>query len=277
MEIKKLTGSLGAEIYDVDLSNHIDENLFKLINQALLDNLVIVFRDQNLSPERQIEISKMFGELNTHPYIKGNSKYPEIIDVITNPDDTGNFGGDWHADVTFLDEPDAVTLLYAVELPSYGGDTLFSNQILVYEKMSEKMKEFIDKLHSKHTVGLVFGKGGYYSNNNLSGVGTDNQSKANTEVIHPLVVTHPVTGKKSLYVNWSYTNRIVELSVEESKAILKLLFAASTKEVFTCRIKWEPGTLAIWDNRSVIHNALHDYKGQRRVMRRTTIKGKKPY
>ena len=277
MEIKKLTGSLGAEINGIDLSNDINEDLFELINQALLDNLVIVFRNQKLSPERQIEISKMFGQLNTHPYILGNSKYPEIVDVVTNPDDKGNFGGDWHADVTFLEEPDAITLLYAVDVPEYGGDTLFSNQILAYEKMSENMKRFIDELHSKHTVGLIFGNNGYYSNNNLSGIGTKDESKANTEVVHPLVVTHPVTGKKSLYVNWSYTNRIVELSVEESKSILKLLFAMSTKEVYTCRIKWDPGTFAIWDNRSVIHNALYDYRGQKRVMRRTTIKGKKPY
>lgn len=275
MIVKKITGTIGAEIEDVDLSDELNEDLIKNIKESLLENLVIVFRNQNLSPEKQIEIGKLFGELNTHPYISGNSQYPEIIDVITKPEDTANFGGDWHADVTFLEEPDAITMLYAVETPEYGGDTLFSNQILVYENMSEEMKNFIDRLHAKHTVGLIFAKNGYYSSNDHS-IKTKNEDKAKTEVVHPLVVTHPVTGKKSLYVNWSYTNRIVELNTEESKSLLKMLFTASTKEVYTCRVRWSPGTFVIWDNRSVIHNALYDYKGKKRVMRRTTVKGQKP-
>jgi taurine dioxygenase len=275
MIVKKLTGTIGAEIQNIDLSKEFGSEVFTEIEKALLENLVIVFRNQDLSPERQIQIGKMFGDLNTHPYISGNLTYPEIIDVVTNPNDNANFGGDWHADVTFLEEPDSITMLYGVEVPEYGGDTLFSNQILVYENMSEEMKLFINRLHAKHTVGLIFGKNGYYSSSDNS-IKTKNELQAKTEVIHPLVVTHPVTGKKSLYVNWSYTNRIVELSTEESKAILKMLFSASTKEVFTCRIKWEPGTFVIWDNRSVIHNALHDYKDKRREMRRITVKGEKP-
>jgi len=276
MKFYPVSGNIGAEVSGFDLAKDLEENQVSSIRSALLDHKVLFFRDQKINEEQLIAFGKRFGELNTHPFISGTDKYPEIIKVLTEPNTTANFGGYWHHDVTFLENPDMATILHAKEVPDFGGDTLFANQHLAYDSLSDKMKEFLSGLHAVHDAGLVFAGNGYYSKNSHS-IDTKNEEQATTKAIHPVIRTHPETGSKALFVNYSYTNRIVELSKKESKTLLKFLFDHCTSEEFTCRFRWQKDSIAMWDNRSVKHYALFDYKGQRRVMHRVTIKGDKPF
>ena len=275
MSISPMTGVLGAEIAGVDLSEELSDETIAAIRSALLEHHVLVFRDQDLSMERQLAFGRRFGPLDTHPFVHGNERHPEILDVVTEPDDRINFGGGWHTDVTFLPEPDMGSILYAVEVPPSGGDTLFANQHAAYDALSETMQGMLDGLVAIHTASHQYGEGG---TSTLSrAMRTRNAELSGTTVEHPVVRTHPESGRKGLYVNRAFTTRIRKLTSDESHALLTFLFRHGVKEAFTCRLVWEPGTLAMWDNRSVQHYALHDYAGHRRVMRRITVKGDRPY
>ncbi len=274
LRITPMTGVLGAEIEGVDLAGELSDDLMAAIRTALVEHHVIVFRDQDLSMDQQLAFGRRFGELDTHPFVHGNDHHPEILDVITEPDDRINFGGGWHTDVTFLPEPDMGSILYAVEVPPSGGDTLFANQHAAYDALSDKMQAMIDDLVAIHTAGHQYGEGG--TSTLSKAMKTRNADRSAETVEHPVVRTHPESGRKGLYVNRAFTTRIRKLSADESHAMLTFLNRHAVKEAFTCRLVWEPGTLAMWDNRSVQHYALHDYAGHRRVMRRITVKGDRP-
>ena len=274
LSVRRISGALGAVVSGVDLGADLSAETIAEIRRALVEHHVLFFRDQNLTPEQQIAFGKRFGELDTHPFVLANPEYPELIDVITEPDDVFNFGGGWHTDVTFLSEPDLGSILYAVEVPEAGGDTLFANQHAAYDALSDTMKELLDPLSAYHSAGPQYAEGALSTQ--TKAIKTTNPEQASEIVSHPVVRTHPESGRKGLYVNGAFTVGIAGLHKDESRALLRFLLGHAVKERFTCRFSWEPGSLAMWDNRSVQHYALHDFAGQRRHMRRITIKGDRP-
>ncbi|HYW92488.1 MAG TPA: TauD/TfdA family dioxygenase [Gammaproteobacteria bacterium] len=273
--VAPLTGTLGAEIHGVDLAQPPDEATLAEIHGAFLEHHVIFFRDQQLTPEQQMAFGRRFGELDTHPFVEGRDDYPEVLEIITEPEDRANFGGGWHTDVTFLPEPDLGSILYAVDVPPYGGDTLFANQQAAWNALSDTMQEMLDGLVGLHSASMQYTQGGYSTQSKA--MRTKNSDRAAGVVEHPVVRTHPETGHKGLYVNPAFTTGIKGMHRDESQALLAFLFRHAVREPFACRFRWEPGSLAMWDNRCVQHYALHDYKGQRRHMRRITIRGDRPY
>ncbi|MGI9598312.1 MAG: TauD/TfdA dioxygenase family protein [Acidimicrobiales bacterium] len=275
LTLRPLSGSLGADVEGVDLSRDLDGETVGAIRAALVAHHVLAFPDQDLTVEQQLAFGRAFGDLDTHPFVEGSGRFPEVLDIVTEPDDRFNFGGGWHCDVTFLEEPDLGSILYAIEVPTVGGDTLFANQHAAYDALSETMQQMLDGLQAVHTAGMQYGAGGQSTQSNA--METKNVDKAHETVEHPVVRTHPESGRKGLYVNQAFTARIKGLRTAESQALLQFLFAHATREEFTCRLSWQPGTLAMWDNRSVQHFALHDYAGHRRSMRRITVKGDRPF
>ncbi|MEM7140239.1 MAG: TauD/TfdA family dioxygenase [Actinomycetota bacterium] len=273
LDLRPLTGALGAEIRGVDLDD-LDDATAAAIHAAFVDRHVLVFRDQDLSPDAQIEFGRRFGELDVHPFVEMNDAHGEILDVITEPDDILNFGGGWHTDLTFLDEPDLGSILYAVDVPEAGGDTLFANQHLAYEALSPTMQEILGGLEAVHSAAPQYGANG--TSTLSKSMETKDSDLSYKTVVHPVVRTHPASGRKALYVNGAFTTGIAGMLPNESGNLLRFLYKHATQERFTCRVRWEPGTLAMWDNRSVQHYALHDYAGQRRHMRRVTVKGDRP-
>lgn len=272
--VEPVSGTVGAVVRGVDLSEPLDEAMVGEIRNAFLAHHVLFFHDQELTAEAQLRFGRYFGDLDTHPFVEGTEAHPEVIEIITEPDDVLNFGGGWHSDVTFLEEPDLGSILYAIDVPPFGGDTLFADQHAAYEALSDTMKGLLDGLEAKHSAGPQYAEGGYST---LSkSMKTKSPERADRVVCHPLVRTHPETGEKALYVNPSFTVGIKGMRMDESMALLAFLFNHMVRETFTCRFRWSPGSVAMWDNRSVLHYALYDYRGHRRRMRRITVKGDRP-
>ena len=274
IEVQPLTGSIGAEIFGLDLSKPMDDESVAEVRRALLEHLVIFFRDQRITPEQQLAFARRFGEPGIYPFIKGLDGFPEITPVLKLEHERVNFGGVWHSDTVYLPEPPMGTMLYARELPPFGGDTLFANQYLAYETLSAPLKAMLDGLTAVNSAA----KGAVVASRQarVDDGGTGRKAEElNAE--HPAVRTHPETGRKALYVNTAHTVRFKELSQEESEPILAFLYQHQVKPEFCCRFRWQPGSLAFWDNRCVLHNAVNDYHGERRVMHRITIRGDTPY
>ncbi|MEG9861938.1 MAG: TauD/TfdA family dioxygenase [Parvularculales bacterium] len=275
IDIEPLSSAMGATITGVDLSDNLDNETVDDIHQALLDNHVIFFRDQTLTPERHKMFGRHFGSLNIHPYVKGMADHEEVMEIIKEPEEKVNFGGGWHSDMSFLEEPAMGSILYAVETPPIGGDTLFANQHLAYETLSDGMKDMLGGLVAIHTAGEEYSRKGHSAQQRVS-MDVKQIDEAPTYE-HPVVRTHPQTGRKALYVNRGFTIRFKNMTRAESKPLLDYLYKHSTREPFTCRFRWQPGSIAFWDNRSVQHYALNDYHGHRRHMRRVTINGDRPF
>ena len=274
IKIKKVSGAIGALIEDVQLGENLAENTSNEIYDAFLKHQVIFFRDQNFTSESLLSFAKRIGTPIIYPFVKGLESFPEITPILKKETDVNNFGGIWHSDTTYQDEPPKGTMLYALEVPEFGGDTEFSNQYLAYENLSKKMKLFLEKQKAVN----ISGKGKVTKTRSdvmkHSSVGLKSDE---LEAIHPVVRTHPETKKKSLYINEAHTTNFVGMTVEESTPILEFLFKHQIKSEFTYRFKWKKGSVSIWDNRCSIHNPINDYHGSRRLMHRIIFQGDKPF
>jgi taurine dioxygenase len=273
LDIRPIAGALGAEIHGVELDGPLDDGVVAAIRRALLDHLVIFFRDQKLPPERFLAFARRFGEPMEYPLVKGIEGHPDIIRVAKLEHETVNFGGIWHSDTTYLETPPMGTLLVAREVPPFGGDTLFANMYLAYETLSDGMKLLLEGLK-----GVSSSVKADASKTREDRIKSDPTSQSRQEFLaeHPVLRTHPETGRKALYVNVAHTVRFAGLTEAESAPILGYLFQHQTRAEFTCRFAWRPGSLAFWDNRAVQHNPVNDYHGYRRVMHRITLKGDRP-
>lgn len=270
LKIRKLAGALGAELSGVDLSGDLSDATIAEIREAFVTHQVIFFRDQALTPEQQLAFGRRFGPLNIHPYVAGMAAHPEVMEIVKEPEDRVNFGGGWHSDMSFLENPSIGSILYAVELPSFGGDTLFASQAAAYDALSPGLKKTLETLNAVHSAGREYSAQGHSAQARKTMKVVEAEGAVG-EFVHPVVRVHPETGRKALYVNPAFTMRIDGWSRRESKALLDFLFEHSRYEAFTYRFAWAPGSVAFWDNRSVWHFALNDYPGERRHMRRVTV------
>lgn len=271
MDVRPIAGALGAEILGIDLAQPLSADTVAAIRNALLEHLVIFFRDQKLTPPQQLAFARAFGEPMEYPQLKGLPECPLITPVVKLEHERMNFGGVWHSDTTYLERPPMGSMLYALEVPPQGGDTLFANQYLAYETLSAGLKRTL--------AGLV---GVNTSTKAAASKTREDRMRAAGEELkvlageHPVVRTHPETGRKALYVNSGHTVRFAGWTEDESSALLRFLFDWQTKPEFTCRFSWRPGSIALWDNRCVQHNPVNDYHGYRRVMHRITLAGDVP-
>jgi taurine dioxygenase len=270
LQVRRLAGALGAEIGGVDLGDDLPDRTIAEIRAALVEHQVIFFRDQSLSPEQQSRFGRRFGPLNVHPYVKGMAGHPEIMEIVKEPSDKINFGGGWHSDMSFLERPSIGSILYAIETPEWGGDTLFASQVAAYDALTPAFRAMLEPLRCVHSANKEYSAQGASAQKRGSMQVAEAEGLAG-EFVHPLVAVHPESGRKALYVNPAFTLRIEGWSRRESKALLDFLFEHSRYEAFTCRFNWRPGSVAFWDNRQVWHFALNDYPGQRRHMRRVTV------
>ncbi|HWA39394.1 MAG TPA: TauD/TfdA family dioxygenase [Burkholderiales bacterium] len=271
MEVRRLAGALGAEVLGVDLSRLTDPQV-KEIRGIFLDNLVIFFRDQSLTPAQFMAFARAMGKPVEYPFVKGIEGFPEVIEVKKLEHEKHNFGGIWHTDTAYLQEPPMGSMLLAREVPPQGGDTEFANQYLAYESLSDGMKQMLASLVGVNESAKA----------DVTRTREDRVREAGAEVKHyvaehPVVRTHPETKRKALYVNVGHTTRFKGMTVEESAPLLDFLYRHQVRPEFTCRFRWAPGSLAFWDNRCVQHNPINDYHGYRRVMHRITLAGDKPF
>jgi taurine dioxygenase len=273
LDIRPIAGALGAEIHGIDLALELDSGTVAAIRRALLDHLVIFFRDQDLPPNRFLTFARHLGTPVEYPLVKGIEGYPEIIRVAKLEHETVNFGGIWHSDTTYLEAPPMGTMLVAREVPPVGGDTLFASMYLAYETLSDGMKRLLEGLKGVSTSLKADA-----TRTREDRIKSDPTTQSRQELIaeHPVVRTHPETGRKALYVNVAHTVRFAGMTEAESAPILRYLFEHQVRPEFTCRFTWRVGSLAFWDNRAVQHNPVNDYHGYRRVMHRITLAGDRP-
>ncbi len=280
IEVRPLAGALGAEVDGVDL-NTLDDETFAELYQAWLEHLVIFLRDQNITPERQIAFAKRFGDIHLHPFMKSMDDYPEILEIIKEEGDTFTFGSVWHSDQMFNPKPAKATILYARETPDAGGDTMFANMYLAYEQLSEPMKRVLAGVETwnvgarRQNHGSRSREGRYAGNTKMSAKVRTPPDDIITDAAHPLFRKHPETGRIALYLG-SHSKTLHGFNPQEAKPLLDYLLDYSVQPEMTCRFRWQPGSMAIWDNRCTQHRALGDYAGKRRRMHRITIAGDAP-
>ena len=272
MKVRRIAGTLGAEITDISLAEASDREIAQ-IRKAWLENLVLFFRDQKLSSELYMAFARRVGRPVEYPFVKGLPGFPEIIEVKKLEHEKVNFGGVWHSDTAYLEEPPMASMLLAREIPPYGGDTLFANMYAAYESLSPGMKAMLDKLVAVNSSAKAD-----VTRTREDRLKTDARDGAGKELLaeHPVVRTHPQTGRKALYVNFAHTVRFKDMTERESAPILEFLFQHQIRPEVTCRFVWEVGSLALWDNRCAQHNPVNDYHGFRRVMHRITLAGDRP-
>jgi len=270
LTVEPIAGALGAEISGVDLGAELDDGTIADIRRALLEHCVIFFRDQEFDAEQHKRLARRFGEIFVHPNYAGMQADPEIVMIRREPGDTRVVGEDWHTDTTMMTTPPMGAILYALEVPPYGGDTLFANQYAAYETLSDGMKRLIGGLRAVHSDRLVAGPQSRASVGRTTKARHD-ESWRETINTHPIVTTHPETGRNVLFVNVSYTVGIEGLTDEESRPLLHFLMEHGNRPEFTCRFRWTKGAVAFWDNRCVKHLAVNDAGPYRRLMRRVQI------
>lgn len=271
LALKRVGGVIGAEILGVDLARDTGAETIAAIRQALLEHLVVFFRDQSLTSAGFMAFARQVGTPVEYPFVPGIEGFPEITPVIKLPEHKVAFGGNWHSDTTYFAEPPMATLLLARELPAFGGDTMFANQYLAYETLSDGMKAILSGLR-----GVSRSDKAEASRTREDRVGNANANRTVMLQDHPVVRTHPETGRKALFVNLAHTAHFLGMTEDESLPILRFLWQHQTQPAFTCRFRWSPGALALWDNRCVQHHAINDYQRQKRLMHRITLAGDVP-
>lgn len=277
IEVRPLTGVLGAEITGVDL-RELSRDAWDEIRQAFADHQVIFFPGQKLSDEQHLAFARRFGKLLELPQLHSVEGHPELQLIRRKATDTGRVVGEnWHADSTYFDEPPGAVVMRAVDVPPYGGDTGFLSMYATYEALSPAFKAMIEPLNVVHSATRILGSGYLAQGRKFTGTRTDMDiAAADREVSHPLVCRHAVTGRKFLYLNKTYSQRIEGFTNEESAPLMAFLHEHCARFDFTCRARWRNDQILVWDNRCTMHRAIPDYTGQNRYMTRITIAGKRP-
>jgi len=269
-QIKPMSRHVGSEVHGIGLASASDSDIAGIKN-LLAERGLVVFRDQDLSEEDHIAFARRIGPIVVNNYFPANGGHPEIAEVRKSETQQVNIGGGWHTDHSYDQVPAMGSILVARELPPSGGDTLFASMAAAYDSLSDAFKATLETLRAVHTADHIYGPDGFLSN---SDQGADLKGRdLKTHAVHPLVIRHPDTGQKLLYVNSGFTTHIEGWTRDESLSLLNYLFAVGMREEFQCRLQWAPGTVAMWDNRSTWHYALNDYHGHRRLMHRITIDG----
>lgn len=271
--LRKLAGAVGAEVVGLDLAHGADDALIAALRAAWLEHGMLVLRAQPLAPAAFQALAERFGEVIEYPFVKGIEGHPLIIPVLKLPHERHNFGGIWHSDTAYLETPPMATMLIARELPPHGGDTLFASAAAAYEALSPAMQQMLAGLAGVNTSAKA----------DVTKTREDRikdaptaQSRQELVAEHPVVRTHPETGRRSLYVNFGHTARFAGMTEEESRPLLDFLYAHMVKPEFTCRLSWQVGDIAFWDNRQVLHNPVNDYHGHKRLLHRVTLRGDRP-
>ncbi|XOV90727.1 MAG: TauD/TfdA dioxygenase family protein [Pseudomonadota bacterium] len=278
MTITPIAGALGAEVRGVDLSVPLSNEDAARVHAAFLEHLVLCFRDQQLDPKSLLALTERMGGVGETPYLTGLPAYPDVVPIIKEANEKSpmSFGAGWHTDFTFQELPPSRTLLYAVDVPPAGGDTLYTNLYRAYDALSPGMKEMLDGMVAIHSSTRSYGPNARMKDH-LEHMKIENATTEPPVTEHPVIRTHPETGRKALWVNPVYTIRFRHMTEAESAPILKYLNDLAVNPSFTCRVHWEPGSLTMWDNRCTQHCATSDYQGHRREMLRTTVAGDRPH
>jgi taurine dioxygenase len=273
LEVVPLTPTIGAEVRGVDLRTRPDDSTMREIERALYDHLVLFFRDQDIEPQQQVAFAQWFGPFEYHPFARPLAGFAEVT-VLDQVDPERDGANSWHSDSSFMERPAWGSILRAVQLPSLGGDTCWANMYAAYEALSDRMKQLLDGATALHDILVPLQKAVTYGHSTVSNV--DETRAKWPPARHPVVRTHPQTGRKLLYVNNNFTTRICELNEDESRVVLAFLLDHIKRPDFQVRFTWRPNSVAMWDNRCTQHYAVPDYAGQRRVMHRVTIEGERP-
>lgn len=277
IEVRRAAGALGAYVTGIDLTRVQSAEELKPLKDALAEHLVVFLPEQHLDLDGLERVTDLLGGRDVTPYVDPLPDRPYVIRVIKEKQDQLNFANAWHTDLSYLPEPPAYTLLHAWEVPEYGGDTIWANQYMAFETLGAGLQQTLLSLRAVHSAGMAYGTGGLLDKvKDLTSMAIAPSDEAYGECTHPAVISHPVTGRKALYLNPVYTTRFEGWMPHESQPLLTFLYRHSVNENLTCRLRWAPHTLAIWDNRCTVHNALNDYPGQRREMYRTSVKGSAP-
>ncbi len=269
IEIRPITPNIGAEIFGANLDSESD---LETINAAFVEHSVIAIRGLELTPEDHLSFARTWGEINVNRFFKPVDGYPEIATVLKEADQTSAIGETWHTDHSYDKAPAMCSMLYAKEVPDVGGDTCFASQHAAYLALSDGMKRTLENMKAWHSSRHAFGASLADEEAHQDGR-LGNEAAATQDALHPVVISHPLSGKKCLYVNGDFTTHFEGWTREESQPLLNQLYAHCSRADFTCRLRWEAGTLAIWDNRATQHMAMNDYPGERRLMHRITIEG----
>lgn len=278
LDVRPLTGTFGAEITGLDVSSPLDATTLDQLQKALADHLVVAIRDQRLDLDQLETFALQLGPFGDTPFITPIDGHPNVLGVIREADEQGAmFGGSWHSDWSFQPQPPSYTILYGHEVPPAGGDTVFTNQVLAYDTLSPGMKRMLEGVRAVHSARRSYGPSGVFGRPDPdAAMHIQGGDEALATQTHPIVCTHPVSGKRALFVNEVYTIGIEDMTTAESNALLDHLFDHSKQVSFLCRVRWEPGTVTIWDNRCVQHHAVSDFAGHRREMYRVTVAGGTP-
>lgn len=270
MNIVPMNSGCGAEIRNVDLNNLSDAEV-EAVADAHAEHGVVFFREQTLGPDEQLAAAGRFGAINVNRFFTPVPEQPQVALVLKEPQHETNIGGAWHTDHSYDQAPALGSMLYAKEVPTHGGDTMFANMYRACEALSPGLRETLEGLCAVHSSRHIFGPQGYHASRGDDRYG--NAERATQDAVHPVIIRHPRSGRAALYVNPGFTVRINGWTELESRPLLDYLFRVAARPEHTCRFQWRPGSVAFWDNRATWHYALNDYPGERRLMHRVTIDG----